>query len=65
MNIVIYILLGLVCIGGGGMFGVGYSYAMMKVCRHMSEILESVNFENNAEFIEGVIFVSDNLIKHM
>lgn len=45
--------------------GIGYSYAMMKVCSYMSEILESVNFENNAEFIKGVIFVSDNLNKRM
>ena len=63
MTTVIYILSGLVCIGG--LLGIGYSYAMMKVCSYMSENLESVNFENNAEFIKGVIFVSDNLNKRM
>ena len=63
MDSVIYVLFGLICIMC--VFGIGYNYAMMKVCSYMSEILESVNFENNTEFIKGVIFVSDNLNKRM
>ena len=63
MNTIVYIALSILFFGCT--FACGYCCVMIKVCKNMKEILESVNLKANDAFIEGVLFVSRGFCNHM